>query len=72
MNDDPTFTVNIEWLPLGGDESRRDPDLAAIHTTMGDLVGHIESLTADGFQTETDVIAAAWAFLQAAAEEASA
>lgn len=71
-----TFTINIdgccysiEWPRPSGEDSRRDPDHAAVYTTMGDLVGHIEPLTADGFQSETDVIAAARAFLQAAAEE---
>jgi hypothetical protein len=72
-----TFTINIdgccynvEWPRLSGEDSRRDPDHAAVYTTMGDLLGHIEPLTMDGFRTEADVIAAARAFLQAAAEEA--
>lgn len=72
-----TFTINVdgcrynvEWPRLSGEDSQQDPDHAAVYTTMGDLVGHIEPLTADGFQSETDVIAAARAFLQAAAEEA--
>lgn len=68
-----TFTINIdgccynvEWPRLPGDDSQQDPDNAAVYTTMGDLVGHIEPLTVDGFQAKTDVIAAAQAFLQAA------
>lgn len=72
-----TFTINIdgcrysiEWPRLPGDDSQQDPDNAAVYTTMDDLVGHIEPLTANGFQTKTDVIAAAQAFLQALAEEA--
>lgn len=71
-----TFTIDcdgcrysVEWPRLSGDDSRQDPDHAAVYTTMGDLLGHIEPLTANGFQTEADVIAAAWAFLQAAAKE---
>ena len=77
MSDESTtFTINfdgcrynVEWPRLSGDDSRQDPDRAAIYTTMGDLVGHIEPLMADGFQIEADVIAAAWVFLQLAAEE---
>lgn len=76
-DENPTFTINfdgcrysVEWPRLSGDDSQQDPDHAAIYTTMGDLVGHIEPLMTDGFQTETDVIAAAWTFLQVAAEEA--
>lgn len=61
---------SVEWPRLSGDDARQDPDHAAVYTTMGDLVGHIEPLTMDGFRTETDVIAAAQAFLQALAEEA--
>lgn len=75
-DENATFTINfdgcrynVEWPRLSGEGARQDPDHAAIYTTMGDLVGHIEPLMADGFQTETDVIAAAWAFLQVAAEE---
>lgn len=75
-NESATFTINfdgcrynVEWPRLSGEGTRQDPDHAAIYTTMGDLVGHIEPLMADGFQTETDVIAAAWTFLQVAAEE---
>lgn len=78
MSDEsPTFTINVdgcrysvEWPRLSGNDSQQDPDHAAVYTTMDDLVGHIEPLTVDGFQTETDVIAAARAFLQALAEEA--
>ena len=73
----PTFTIDcdgcrysVEWPRLSGDDSQQDPDNAAVYTTMDDLLGHIEPLTVDGFQTKTDVIAAAQAFLQAAAEEA--
>lgn len=76
-DENPTFTINVdgcrynvEWPRLPGDDSQQDPDNAAVYTTMGDLLGHIEPLTANGFQTETDVIAAAWAFLQALVEEA--
>jgi len=72
-----TFTIdcdgcryNVEWPRLSGDDSQQDPDNAAVYTTMDDLVGHIEPLTMDGFQTKADVIAAARAFLQALAEEA--
>ena len=75
-DENPTFTINVdgcrynvEWPRLSEDDARQDPDHAAVYTTMGDLLGHIEPLTMDGFQTEADVIAAAWAFLQAAAEE---
>ena len=71
-----TFTINVdgcrysvEWPRLSGDDARQDPDHAAVYTTMGDLLGHIEPLTANGFQSDADVIAAAWAFLQAAAKE---
>lgn len=76
-DENPTFTINVdgcrynvEWPRLPGDDSQQDPDNAAVYTTMDDLVGHIEPLTANGFQTKTDVIAAAQAFLQALAEEA--
>lgn len=75
-DENPTFTVDfdgcrycIEWPRLSGDDSQQDPDHAAVYTTMDDLLGHIEPLTVDGFQTKTDVIAAARAFLQALAEE---
>ena len=75
-DENATFTINVdgcrysvEWPRLSGDDSQQDPDNAAVYTTMDDLVGHIEPLTANGFQTEADVIAAAWAFLQAAAKE---
>ena len=61
---------SVEWPRLSGDDSQQDPDHAAVYTTMGDLLGHIEPLTANGFQSDADVIAAARAFLQAAAEEA--
>lgn len=76
-DENPTFTINVdgcrysvEWPHLPGDDSQQDPDHAAVYTTMDDLVGHIEPLMADGFQTKTDVIAAARAFFQALAEEA--
>lgn len=72
-----TFTIDcdgcrysVEWPRLSGDDSQRDPRHAAVYTTMDDLVGHIEPLTANGFQTKTDVIAAAQVFLQALVEEA--
>lgn len=48
---------------------QQDPRHAAVYTTMDDLLGHVEPLTANGFQSETDVIAAARAFLQALVEE---
>lgn len=71
-----TFTIDcdgcrysVEWPRLSGDDSQQDPDNAAVYTTMGDLLGYIEPLTMDGFRTEADVITAARAFLQAAAEE---
>lgn len=78
MSDESTvFTIDVdecrysvEWPRLSGDDSQQDPDHAAVYTTMDDLLGHIEPLTMDGFQTEADVIAAARAFLQALAEEA--
>ena len=76
-DENPTFTINVdgcrysvEWPRLSGDDAQQDPDNAAVYTTMDDLVGHIEPLTANGFRTKTDVIAAAQAFLQALAEEA--
>lgn len=76
-DENPTFTINVdgcrynvEWPRLSGDDARQDPDYAAVYTTMDDLVGHIEPLTVDGFQTKTDVIAAARAFLRALVEEA--
>ena len=76
-DENPTFTIDcdgcrysVEWPRLSGDDSQQDPRHAAVYTTMDDLVGHIEPLTANGFQTETDVIAAAQAFLQALVEEA--
>ena len=75
-DENPTFIINVdgcrynvEWPRLPGDDSQQDPDHASVHTTMGDLVGHIEPLTMDGFRTEADVIAAAWTFLQVAADE---
>ena len=76
-DENPTFTISldgcrycIEWPRLSGNDSQQDPDHAAVYTTMGDLLGHIEPLTGDGFQAKDDVIAAARAFLQALAEEA--
>lgn len=76
-DENPTFTINVdgcrynvEWPRLSGDDARQDPDHAAVYTTMDDLLGHIEPLTVDGFQTKTDVIAAARAFLRALVEEA--